>query len=121
MKSPYLIDILLKDLSDEELAEIEKQAEYMANSYQTSTGERVKKSVIDSRIKDAKAEKLEQFRDEHGYYFCEDCKTSQGRIDCSHEISVKEAQETGRSELAWDVQNIKLRCRACHQKHDKLC
>ena len=92
----------------------------MANSYETSDGERVAKSVIDQRIKKAKAEKLEQMIDEHGYYFCEECDTNQGRLDCSHTISVKEAQETGQSELAWDVGNIKVRCRSCHQKLDLL-
>lgn len=89
-------------------------------TYKTTNGERVQKSIIDARIKQAKAAKLEQFMDEYGYYFCEECQTNQGRIDCSHTISVKEAQESGQSELAWSVDNIKLRCRSCHQKLDNL-
>ena len=40
-------------------------------------------------------------------------------IDPSHTISVKYAQETGQTELAWKQENIKLRCRACHHKHDE--
>ena len=92
------------------------------NTYSTSTGERIKKSVIDEKIKQAKAKKLEQQLDDWGYYFCEDCSVSTGTyLDCSHDISVKEAQETGRAELSWDVNNLTVRCRECHNKHDLLC
>ena len=84
------------------------------NSYQTSTGERLPKGRIDRNVRKAKELKLAQFLDYHGYYFCEDCHTSHGRIDCSHTISVKYAQETRRTELAWDINNIKLRCASCH-------
>ena len=90
----------------------------MMNSYQTSTGERLPKGRIDRNIRHAKALKLKQFKNDHGYYFCEDCNTSQGRIDCSHTISVKYAQETRRTELAWDIANLKLRCNICHDKLD---
>lgn len=93
----------------------------MANTYQTSDGQRFKKSIIDQKIKQAKARKLEEMMDDYGYHFCEECKTNQGRLDCSHTISVKQAQEEGQSELAWDVENIKIRCRSCHQKLDLLC
>ena len=90
------------------------------NTYQTSSGERFKKSVIDNKIKKAKADKLEAQIDEHGYNFCEDCERSTGTyLDCSHNVSVKEAQETGQAELGWDVNNITIRCRECHRKHDK--
>lgn len=88
------------------------------NTYRMSNGERVLKSVINRKIRDAKIKKIEQFLDKHGYLFCEDCKTTQTTIDCSHTISVDECQKTGKSELAWDIDNIKLRCRKCHQKHD---
>lgn len=100
------------------------------NKFSTSTGERVTKSVIDKRVHEAKALKIEQMLDEHGYIFCEEededgnvCgkNTSAGDpIDCSHTISVKECQESGRSELAWAVSNIKMRCRTCHARRDKL-
>jgi len=92
----------------------------MANSYQTSDGERVTKSVIDRRVHEAKAEKIATMINDYGYVFCEDCKKNDCKpIDCSHDISVKEAQESGRTELAWDVKNITMRGRACHQKWDK--
>jgi hypothetical protein len=90
-------------------------------TYSTSSGERFKKSVIDVKVKRAKATKLEEQLDEYGYNFCEVCHKSSGTyLDCSHDISVKTAQETGHTELAWDVNNITIRCRLCHQKHDNL-
>jgi len=93
----------------------------MANIYHCSNGERVEQSVIDQRTRKAKAKKLQKFLNQHGYYFCEDCERSDSKpIDCSHEISVQEAKNTGKTELCWDVDNIKLRCRKCHQKLDKL-
>ena len=88
-------------------------------SYRTSSGERVLKSVIDLRIHRAKELKLKLFFEEHGYYFCEDCgRSDKSPLDCSHDISVDQCQKSGRTELAWDVNNITLRCRDCHRKHD---
>tara|TARA_R110000822_G_scaffold14427_6_gene50813 strand:+ start:10597 stop:10914 length:318 start_codon:yes stop_codon:yes gene_type:complete len=96
----------------------------MANSYKMSNGDRVLKSVVDHRIRKAKEEKLQLMLDEHGYIFCEEpgCgkNTNAGEpIDCSHDISVDECQKMGKTELAWDVQMITMRCRTCHQIHDK--
>ena len=98
------------------------------NTYQTSSGERLKKSVIDSLVRKAKVAKLQQQHDEFGFNFCEHvledghvCSRSNGvPLDCSHTISVNEAQNTGRTELAFDVNNIKIRCRPCHKELDKL-
>ena len=102
----------------------------MANSYKMSNGSRVLKTIIDRKVSEAKALKIQDMLDEHGYVFCEDDSNGPicGRnansgvyIDCSHEISVDQCQKNGESELAWDWQNnIKMRCRPCHQKHDKL-
>jgi len=90
------------------------------NYYRTSTGERISKSIVDANIRKAKQEKLSKFLQDNGYYYCEDCKRNDCKpIDCSHDISVKECQENGMTELAWDVNNITLRGRACHRKHDK--
>ena len=88
------------------------------NHYHTSDGERVAKSIIDSRVREAKSNALSEQFWEFGYNFCTDCLSSNGRLDCSHTISVDEAQKTRRTELAWDVENIKVRCRDCHIKHD---
>ena len=90
------------------------------NHYYTSDEDRVAKSVIDARVRDAKSNALSEQFWEFGYNFCVDCLTPNGRLDCSHTISVDEAQKTRRTELAWDVDNIKVRCRDCHQKHDNL-
>lgn len=89
------------------------------NTYSTSKGERIKKSIIDSRVRNAKKWKLDIMMEDCGYLFCEDCGTSNGILDCSHDISVKECQETSRTEMSWDVENITIRCRKCHNIHDK--
>lgn len=86
----------------------------------TSWGERISTAECDYRTRLAKVEKLDKFKDEHGYYFCEECKRNDCvPIDCSHDISVDQAKKTGRTELCWDVNNITLRGRKCHQKHDR--
>ena len=92
------------------------------NTYATSTGERFSQSQIERKITEAKAKALEKQRDEFDYNFCEQCgKNASGtRLDCSHDISVKRAKEEGKTELCWDIRNIIIRCRPCHQKHDKL-
>ena len=92
------------------------------NTYSTSTGERFSQSQIERRITDAKAKALQNQIDEFGYNFCEQCgkNGSSTRLDCSHEISVKRAKEEGKTEQCWNVKNIVIRCRGCHQKHDKL-
>lgn len=84
------------------------------NTYQCTNGERITKARIDRNVRHAKEQKLREFKNDHGYPFCESCGSNQGRIDCSHIISVKYAQETGRTELAWQVANIKLHCAKCH-------
>ena len=91
------------------------------NSYKTSTGERLKQSVIDRLIRKAKAEKLKQQFEEHGYNFCEKCGISNGTyLDCSHNESVKSCKENGRTEKAFDVDNISILCRQCHKIKDGL-
>ena len=91
------------------------------NTYECSDGSRLKQSVIERLITKAKAQKVREQFDEHGYNFCEDCKRSSGTyIDCSHNVSVKKAKETSRTELCFDVNNITMLCRKCHQIKDKL-
>lgn len=91
------------------------------NSYKTSDGSRLKQSTIDRLITKAKGEKLREQYENHGYNFCEVCGRSSGTyLDCSHIESVKSCKENGRTEKAFDVSNIRVLCRLCHQKHDKL-
>lgn len=91
-------------------------------SYSDSHGNRWEQRQIDRKIKVAKRMKQEQMRFEFGHLFCEECRKNENgtRLDMSHEISVKEAKETGRTELCWSTSNIKVRCRECHQEYDKL-
>lgn len=93
------------------------------NHYFTSEGERVSQSTVDYRIKKAKAEALKNQHDEHGYNFCESCGVNanhSGKLDCSHDISVKKAKESGKTEQCWNVGNITILCRKCHQNKDGL-
>lgn len=92
------------------------------NHYTDSKGNKVSKSTIDRLVRQCKERKLEQMQDEHGYIFCEECGTSNSRLDCSHTISVDQCQKNSsiNLELAWDVKNIRILCRTCHQEQDKL-
>ena len=91
------------------------------SSYRCSDGTRLRKSVIDGRVRKAKAQKLDEQRKHYGWNFCEECDVNSANavLDCSHDISVDECQKSGRSELAYDLGNITIRCRECHKKHDK--
>ena len=90
------------------------------NHYYTSEGERIAKSKIDKLVSNAKKMLIDEQFYEYGYNFCEECEVSSGvYLDCSHTISVDEAQKTRRSELAWDINNLRVLCRRCHAKHDK--
>ncbi len=88
-------------------------------TYGTNTGERFTTSQIDVKVRKAKMQKINNMLDDIGYVVCEDCKRNDCvPVDCSHDISVKEAKESGESQLAWDVDNITMRGRSCHRKHD---
>ena len=93
----------------------------MSNTYQLSNGDRITKSVIDSRIRKAKAEVLDNQMKEFGYNFCVECQRSSGvRLDCSHIVSVKTCQEMGCSEMAYSIDNIEIVCRQHHSERDGL-
>lgn len=91
------------------------------NTYSDSEGNRYTQSQIDSRIRKAKAQLLENQINDFGYNFCEQCGKSRGDyLDCSHDISVKKAKDEGNTELCWKVGNMTVLCRTCHQAKDKL-
>jgi hypothetical protein len=90
------------------------------NTYSTSDGERLAKSTIDARIRKAKQQFLEDFRDEHGYHFCEHCKRSDKTLSCSHIVSVDQCQKAGMSEISYDVNDLELLCLSCHAKAELL-
>lgn len=101
----------------------------MPNTYRCSDGTKVSKTTIDRNVRKAKEEVIQDQLNEHGFNFCEDCAENgypenaddmELRIlDCSHNISVDECQKTGRSELAWDKNNMRIRCRFHHRQKDK--
>ena len=92
------------------------------NTYQTSTGERFTESQIKAKIREAKSKALQRQIDEHGFNFCEQCgrNSSNTRLDCSHDYSVGQSKKDGKVEQSWNVKNIVIRCRECHQKKDGL-
>lgn len=90
-------------------------------TYSTSSGERLTTEQIDRKIRVAKQVKLENQLLDHGYNFCETCKRNDCKpITCAHIVSVKEAKETGRAELCYDINNIILEGINCHRKRDGL-
>lgn len=90
------------------------------NSYKASDGTRYTQKNIDILIRKAKEAKLNDQLNEHGYHFCEKCgRSSDVHLDLSHDVSVKTAKETGRTELCWTVDNLTIRCRKCHSKYDQ--
>jgi len=101
------------------------------NTSADSTGKRWNSDQIERKVSKAKGLKLEQMRDEYGYEFCQhdigdgkicgknrNCGES---LDCSHDISVERCKNdpTVNLELAWDVDNITIRCRFHHREWDK--
>lgn len=91
------------------------------NTYADSEGNRYTTPQIDRLVTKAKGQVLQAQVDEHGYNFCTECERNDCKpIDCSHEVSVKEAKETGRAELCWDINNITPVGRKCHQRKDGL-
>lgn len=93
----------------------------MKPTYSTSTGERLTTKQIETRMTYAKGLKLEKQHIELGYNVCTECfRNDCTPIDCSHDVSVKEAKESGQAELCWDLDNITILGRKCHQKKDKL-
>lgn len=92
------------------------------NHYTDSEGNKRSKSEIDRLVREAKLSRKKFQIDTEGYNFCESCGTSSGRLDCSHKVSVNDCQKRKEFplELAWDIDNIQVLCRKCHQKYDKL-
>lgn len=100
------------------------------NKFNQSDGTKISAKTLESYITLAKEAKIAEMMDNYGYIFCEDCnefglppepinEMELKIIDCSHNISVKEAKESGRAELCSDVDNIRMRCRIHHKIHDK--
>jgi 5-methylcytosine-specific restriction endonuclease McrA len=91
------------------------------NTYSDSQDKRYTTPQIERKIKKSALELLELQFIEHGYNFCDSCKRSSGTyLDVSHTISRKKAKENGKVEVLWDLDNLEILCRKCHQLKDKL-
>lgn len=89
--------------------------------YPLSNGLYIEKSTLDFRISQAKEEKLAKHMEIYGYYFCTTCRNNECKpIDVAHILSVDWCQKNGQSELAYDLNNMVIEGRECHQKRDKL-
>jgi len=90
------------------------------NTWKATDGTRYTSAQVERYVTNAKKAYLNNFVEERGYPYCEDCERNDCvPIDCSHEISVDECKKRGTVELAWDLKNIRLRGRSCHRTHDK--
>lgn len=92
------------------------------STYYCSDGTPVTQSKIDRLYAKSAKAKLAAQVDEHGYSFCEDCGANEmtGPLDVSHQISRKKCKENSMAELVWAAENLRIRCRVCHKKYDKL-
>ena len=90
----------------------------MNHSYD-SQGNKHTSAQVERKIRAAKAELIQNQLDEFGYNFCTVCNRNNCLpLDCSHHVSVKEAKETGRTELCWDLNNMAIVGRLCHKIKD---
>ena len=90
-------------------------------TYSDSEGNRYTTAQIDRKSDKAAKLLLEiQFINE-GFNFCECCKRNDCKpIDVSHTISRKEAKEKGIVEQIWNLDNLEILGRRCHNIKDKL-
>lgn len=90
------------------------------NTFSTSDGERFTRAQIEAKIRRAKKAALLIQQLEYGYNFCIECRRNDCvPLDCAHVVPVKDCLEGGYAELAWDVKNIEILGRKCHEKYDK--
>ena len=91
------------------------------NYVYTSTGEKIKRSVFDRKVHEAKKLKMQIQLDDEDYNFCTVCERNDCKpVDASHDISVKWCVENKQAELAYDLNNITPTGRSCHKKKDGL-
>lgn len=91
------------------------------NKYTLSNGLKIEKSAIDRNIRKAKEQKLNEHYDLYSRYVCTKCfRNDCIPIDVSHIESTDSCQKNGYAEKSWDLNNLQVIGRRCHQKHDKL-
>ncbi len=90
-------------------------------TYRMSNNERIEKSEIDRKIREAKRKVLADQIEEFGYNFCTICNRNDCiPVDCAHIISVDKCQKSGRVELAWNPKYIIPAGRKCHKRIDNV-
>lgn len=90
-------------------------------TYSQTNGIKLTSAQIDRYINKAGRTLLELQFLEHGYNFCSKCNRNDCKpIDVSHNISRKKAKEDGNVEILWDLDNLEILGRKCHQQKDKL-
>jgi hypothetical protein len=91
------------------------------NQCKCSDGSKISRLNLEAKMRVAKEVKLAAQRYQEGYNFCERCERNDCKpIDVSHNVSVKKAIESGRSELCWDTENMEILGRHCHKIKDGL-
>ena len=82
-------------------------------SFKTSQGERLTKKQIDTLIRRCKEEfiRICEYSDTN---YCEACGMTSAKLTCSHIISVNKCQNDGKTEFAYDTDNLQLECITCH-------
>ena len=91
------------------------------NTYKCSDNTRVTQKQIDRNIRKAKIQLISNCKEKHGYIFCQKCRRNDCKpVDCSHNFSVQDCKNAGMTELCWNLSNLELVGRLCHEKKDKL-
>ncbi len=84
-------------------------------TFKTSKGERLSKANIDANIRVAKSVFCMENVDKQ---YCWTCGTTCEKLSCSHIISVNRCQNDGKSEAAWDTDNLEFLCIPCHVDYE---
>ncbi len=91
------------------------------NTYPCSDGTRVTQRQIDRNIRKAKIQLISNCKEKHGYVFCQKCRQNDCKpVYCSHNKSVQECKNDGKTELCWSLDNMELIGRNCHEIKDGL-
>lgn len=89
-------------------------------TFSASDGTRFTKQQIDRKIRNAKIEFSGDHIAQCGEHFC--CAKGENvseKIDVSHIVSVRECQNAGRCEQAWNPANMEMESRTEHMKWER--
>ena len=90
-------------------------------TYKCSDGSKVTQAQIDRNIRKAKELLIQSCIDRYGYVYCQKCKQNDCKpVDCSHNKSIRQCKNEGKTELCWSLNNMELIGRNCHKIKDGL-